>query len=143
MLPLLQGDEAAERTVFAEMHVEDVPVPCFMVRRGRYKYVHVHGVDAQLFDLEVDPREWHNLAGTPEHAATEGALRAALLERFDVDAIEQDIRRTIATRLLIEETMQKNGTLWDYRPDFDPSKDALTQYLPAAQPATHRHRSSH
>src|SRR3989442_1381340 len=31
LLPLLEGGEDPERTVYAEMHVEASPVPCFMV----------------------------------------------------------------------------------------------------------------
>ncbi|MGH2370737.1 MAG: hypothetical protein ACRDI2_21375, partial [Chloroflexota bacterium] len=109
------------------------------VRRGRYKYVHIHGVDAQLFDLELDPGEWHNLAGQPQHRGVEEALRMALLARFPMDAIEQDIRRTIATRLLIDRAMKRTGTLWDYASQFDPSHNALQHYLQtgAARPGRH------
>ncbi len=34
----------------------------------------------QLYDLQNDPHEFHNLAGQPQHAAVENRLRAALLE---------------------------------------------------------------
>jgi choline-sulfatase len=130
LLELLGGDEDPDRTVYAEMHLEDTPVPCFMVRRGRYKYIHIHGVDAQLFDLATDPGEWRNLAGVPAHRAVEETLRTALLQRFPVDAIEHDVRRTIASRLLIDRAMRRTRTRWDYAPQFDPSADALRQYLP-------------
>ena len=36
-----------------------------MARKGRYKYIYVHGHGEQLFDLQADPGEWHNLAGDP------------------------------------------------------------------------------
>src|SRR4030095_10077385 len=90
VLPLIDGSDTAPRTTFAEMHVEDNPVLCFMVRRGRDKLNLMVGVDAQLSDLEADPGEWDNLIGRPEHAATEAALRQALAERFDFEAIETD-----------------------------------------------------
>jgi N-sulfoglucosamine sulfohydrolase len=38
-----------------------------------------------LYDLENDPREFHNLAGTKELAAVEHELKAALQERMILD----------------------------------------------------------
>jgi len=113
------------------MHVEASPVPCFMVRRGRYKYVHIHGVEAQLFDLEQDPGEWRNLSGRSDHRHVEEAMRDTLLARFPVETIERNVCRTIAARLLIHRAMVRNETRWDYAPPIDPALDALRQYLPA------------
>ncbi|HEX2033158.1 MAG TPA: sulfatase/phosphatase domain-containing protein, partial [Chloroflexota bacterium] len=129
LMGLVDGSDAAPRTTFAEMHVEDNPVLCFMVRRGRFKLNLMVGVDAQLFDLQADPGEWHNLIGKPEYASVERELRSAIEERFAFAPIEADVRRSIAARRLIREAMRRNGTLWDYAPHFDPSKDALQQYL--------------
>ena len=42
---------------FSEIHSEGIHGPCFMVRKGKFKYIYVHGHDAQLFDLEADPGE--------------------------------------------------------------------------------------
>lgn len=131
LMGLIDGSDSAARTVFAEMHVEDSPVLCFMARRGRHKYVYIHDHAPQLFDLEADPGEWHNLADEPGHATVERELRDATLERFPLDAIEADIRRSIGARRLIREAMRRNGTLWDYAPHFDANRDALQQYLPA------------
>ncbi len=134
LLPLLDGSDTTPRTTFSEEHVEDVATTCFMVRRGTWKYISIHGVDAQLFDLAADPGEWRNLAGNPEYRDVEEALQRALLERFDPEAIEADVRRSLAARLVIREAMIRNGTAWDYRPDFDPNRDALQQYLPHPHP---------
>ena len=132
--PLIDGSDTSARTVFSEEHVEEVATTCFMVRRGPWKYVHIHGLEAQLFNLEADPGEWHNLAGDPAHATVEAELRAALLERFDPDAIERDVRRSLAARRVIRDAMTRTGTLWGYRSDFDPNRDALRQYLPRSLP---------
>ena len=84
-----------------------------------------------MFDVEADPGEWRNLAGDARHGAVEADLRAAILERFSLDEIEADVRRSIRARRLIQDAMRRNGTLWDYAPVFDPSRDAVQQYLPA------------
>ena len=36
-----------------------------MIRKGRYKYINYVGFEAELFDLESDPDEEHNLAADP------------------------------------------------------------------------------
>ncbi len=129
LLGLIDGSDTAPRTVFAEMHVEDVAALCFMVRRGPHKYVSPTGQAAQLFDLESDPGEWHNLAGEPSHRQVEESLRRAILARFSLEEIEADVRQSLRRRKLIKDAMARNGTLWDYVPAFDPARDALTQYL--------------
>jgi hypothetical protein len=60
---LIDGSDTQERMAFSEIHSEGTRGPCFMVRKGRSMYIHVHGHDDQLFDLEADPGEWNNLAG--------------------------------------------------------------------------------
>lgn len=104
--------------VFSEYHVEKVRAPCFMVRSGRWKYVYVHGHDEQLFDLDVDPGEWTNLAGTHDTAE----LRALLLERFDPDAIARDGADSVRRRDVIARAMARTATRWDYSPLFDATK---------------------
>jgi choline-sulfatase len=118
------------RTAYAEMHVEDVPAPCFMARQGRYKYVYLHGIAAQLFDLADDPGEWRNLAGDPAHRSVEEALRDELVARFQPDAIEVQVRESLRRRAVIKDAMARTSTRWDYAPAFDPNRDALEQYLP-------------
>ena len=36
-----------------------------MIRKGRYKYTHYIGFEAELFELESAPYEEHNLAADP------------------------------------------------------------------------------
>ena len=51
-----------EATVVGEYLAECVPAPMVMIRRGRWKFVHVPGDPDQLFDLDADPLELSNLA---------------------------------------------------------------------------------
>lgn len=107
------------RAVLAEHHVEKVRAPCFMVRRGPRKLIHVHGQGEQLFDLEADPGEWARL---DEDAAD---LRALILAEFDPEAIAVDGAVSVRRRELIREAMARNGTRWDYSPEWD----ATTMYV--------------
>src|SRR4051794_33295205 len=84
-----------ERPVFAEYHVEKVRAPCFMVRSGRWKYIHVHGHDARLFDVDADPGEWSDLSGRSELRSTADAGAASM-----------------ARRDLVRRAMERNGTTW-------------------------------
>ncbi len=119
LIGLMDGSDSDDRVVFSEYHVAGVYAPCFMIRRGQYKYIYVHGHDAQLFDLHNDPGEWHNLSGKSEYAALAADLRARILAQFDPDAIERDIVRSVPKRLFLRKVMQQTGTRWDYTPIFD------------------------
>jgi len=49
------------------------------IRTERYKLIHVYDHDAwELYDLEIDPEEMHNLAGDPAHAELVAELRERL-----------------------------------------------------------------
>lgn len=53
--------------------------PKSMIRDGRWKYTYwLHDI-AELYDLNSDPEELHNLAHEPEHSAKVAELRARLL----------------------------------------------------------------
>ena len=118
VLPLLEEDDM-ERIVISEFHADKVKAPCFMVRQGPYKYIYIHGHAPQLFNLESDPGEWHNLAGHPDVAAYEAALKAIIFERFDPDAIAADVTESVRRREIIKEAMIRADTHWDYEPRFD------------------------
>lgn len=122
LLPLLEADSSEERVVFSEFHTDKVKEPCFMAREGRYKYIHIYGHPGQLFDLQEDPDEWHNLLGQPQVAEVEERLRGLVLEQFDPAAIKADAARSIRQREVIKQAMQRNDTHWDYFPPFDATR---------------------
>ena len=128
--PLLEGDRGENRVIFSEMHSEAVAAPCFMVRRGAHKYIHIHGHDEQLFDLSQDPGEWHNIAKDPSAAPIRDALRQLILDRFDPDAIADDVLQSLYRRRVIKASMASSGTSWAHTPVFDPKRNAVSQYYP-------------
>lgn len=128
MLPLMEGEGEEERVVFSEMHGEGVQAPCFMVRRGQYKYNYFDGHGEQLFDLENDPREWNDLARDPANRALADELRGLILGRFDPEAIEADVRDSIARRFLIQKALAANGTHWGTWDNLK-QQDCYWQYL--------------
>ena len=85
LLPALQGEAFAGREmVFAEQagDVSLTGASLFtMVRDARYKVTHITGsTEGQLFDLQADPAEMHNLWDDPAHQAQRARLLQAILE---------------------------------------------------------------
>lgn len=58
-----------------------------MIRRDSWKLIYHHGQRAQLFNLEADPFEEHDLSHQPAHAAVKKALTDQILSGWDPDRI--------------------------------------------------------
>jgi choline-sulfatase len=125
LLDILSNGEMEDRAVFSEYHLEKVWAPCFMVRRGRYKFIYIHGHGEQLFDLESDPDEWDNLARSSGHSGVQAELKELIFERFDPDRLAAEGAASIRRREIVKEAMRRNDTHWDYAPFFD----ATRQYV--------------
>lgn len=75
---LLGGEREDGRVV-----VFDEYGPSRMIRTRRWKYIHrVPYGPHELYDLEADPEEVHDLAGKPEYAQVEAQLRDELFRWF-------------------------------------------------------------
>jgi choline-sulfatase len=88
------------RDAFSEYHAVYSPSGVFMLRSGRYKYVHYVNDPPQLFDLEADPDEMRDLGADPAHVDTRADLEARL--RRIVDPEEVDRRARAAQRRRID-----------------------------------------
>jgi choline-sulfatase len=67
LFDLAAGREPA-RNVLSEYHGMGSTTGAFMIRNGKFKYVHYVAYQPQLFDLESDPEELHDLADDPAFA---------------------------------------------------------------------------
>jgi len=90
--PIAAG-ESLGRVVFSEYHAVGSTSGSYMIREGRYKYIHYVGLPPQLFDLQDDPLETADLAGQAEHAELQGRLERRLRELLDPDAVDARARR--------------------------------------------------
>jgi len=121
LLPCIEGKEM-DRVVFSESHTNGVYEPCFMVRKGKFKYIYIRNEDSQLFDLRKDPGEWNILSGGPSYAELEAELRSHILETFDPDQIEEELQQSLLKRAVIKKANKINDTHWDFQPFFDATK---------------------
>lgn len=80
LIAMAQAADAPERPAFSEYHDGGSVTGFFLLRLGRWKYVHYVGYPPELFDLQADPLEARDLGQDPafarERAACEAALRA-------------------------------------------------------------------
>jgi choline-sulfatase len=94
--------------------------PMFMIRRGRYKYIHCDTDSPLLYDLAADPLERCNLAGHPEQAERAAAFAREVTERWDPAAIRQRVLASQQARRTLHRAMALGPlTSWDHRPDND------------------------
>ncbi|HET7598129.1 MAG TPA: sulfatase-like hydrolase/transferase [Burkholderiales bacterium] len=87
LLALAEGARP-ERNVLSEYHGMGSTTAAFMIRHGRYKYVHYVAYAPQLFDLERDPEELTDLAGDPAYAAMLAECRERLYRICDPAAVD-------------------------------------------------------
>lgn len=118
LAPMLDGgDVDRPHAVLAEYLAEGCVAPVLMVRQGTYKYVECPADPPQLYDLESDPEELTNLAGRPEHAATQQQLADLCRGAWDIDALTRDIVASQdRRRLIFQALMTGERTLWDFEP---------------------------
>jgi len=77
------------RTVLSEYHGMGSATGAFAIRVGKWKYVHYAKYAPQLFDLENDPDEIHDLAADPGHAAALAECRGKLYAMLDPEDVDR------------------------------------------------------
>ena len=77
------------RQALSEYHTTGASTGAFMLRKGRFKYVHYVGMAPQLFDLDRDPDERHNLGTDPGYAGLTAQCEAELRAILDPEAADR------------------------------------------------------
>lgn len=102
LFKLAQGEDPP-RNVLTEYHGMGSTTGAFMIRHGRYKYVHYVAYPPQLFDLEADPEELVDLAADPRHAKVLAECRARLYAICDPAEVDARAKKRQA------ELLEQNG----------------------------------
>ncbi|MCZ6853662.1 MAG: sulfatase-like hydrolase/transferase [Gammaproteobacteria bacterium] len=94
-----------------------------MVREGDWKLNYYHTMPSQLFNLADDPDEMIDLIDAPEHSRIAERLTALVLEDWDPEWVEAEIREQTAnlgiTIPWAKNTRPKDTVRWDLNPEWD------------------------
>lgn len=118
------GNPEPKRTIHAEYLAEATPVPMFMIRRGRYKFISSSQDGDLLFDLTSDPNELTNLARDAGHVALVESLRNEVAQKWDEDDLTARIRLSQKRRAMIRSATDK-GAKQRWNHDENPGDKVL------------------
>lgn len=135
LLPHLEGREGHD-TVIAEYTGEGTISPLLMIRRGPWKYITCPTDGSQLFNLETDPLELHDLAkavGKQSGKETTSlsvedlkikavfeAFEAEANSRWDYETITEQVLLSQRKRRLVWSALNQGRFIsWDYNPQDD------------------------
>ncbi len=87
LVDLAQQQDRPERVAFGEYHAAGSITAMYLVRKGRWKYIHHVGYAPELFDLQADPGETQDLAKADGHADVLAMMEAELRKIVDPEAV--------------------------------------------------------
>ncbi|MGH6621439.1 MAG: sulfatase-like hydrolase/transferase [Alphaproteobacteria bacterium] len=90
---LAAADANPDRVAFCEYYAAAADRAAFMIRKGKYKYIHYVGYAPELFDLQSDPEEIADLAGKASHRKTVEEYEAILRGIVDPEAADDEAYR--------------------------------------------------
>jgi choline-sulfatase len=91
LLEIAQG-RVPKRTILSEYHAGGALTASYMIRRGRFKYIHYVGLPPMLFDLEADSHEGKDLAREPAYKPIVTECEVRLRSVVDPEAADQEAR---------------------------------------------------
>ncbi len=110
LLPMLTGDDRTWKDeAFCEYLAHGSDRPLAMLRRGRYKLNYSWGDPVELYDLEADPGEFHDLAHVADYQDLIADMTARLLSDWDPTALDKQVRASQRRQKYIEDRF---GTGW-------------------------------
>jgi len=83
----LANAPTVDRVAFGEYHAAGSITAMYMVRKGRWKYIHHVGFHAELFDLEADAGETTDLGESAAHGDVLAAMEAELRRIVDPEKV--------------------------------------------------------
>jgi choline-sulfatase len=98
LIDIVRGT-APERTVMSEYHAAGSVTAAFMIRKGKFKYVHYVGMPPQLFDLEADPFEQRDLGEDSGYRGLVADCEAALRKVVNPEAADAQARKDQAAMI--------------------------------------------
>ncbi len=99
LLDIANTPDDPERLVFSEYHACGSKTGSFMVRHGKYKYFYYVDYAPELYDLEADPEELHNLADDPAYGDLLGEFEAQLRSMVDPEEVNDRSKRDQQARI--------------------------------------------
>lgn len=84
----LAGKSTQDRAALSEFHTYG-PDGMAMIRTPRWKYISYVGLPPQLYDMEDDPQELHDLGENNAHAETRTMLEARLRQLLDLEETDR------------------------------------------------------
>ena len=125
LAPHLRGGAGHDEAI-GEYLAEGAISPVVMIRRGEFKFIHSPADPDQLYDLRHDPGERLNLAAEAAQAQLVAAFRAEVAKRWDLAALDAEVRASQRRRRLVDAALNKGkNRAWD----FQPFRDASKQYM--------------
>lgn len=120
---------ASDPDAFAISEYTDMGVrgPCRMIRKGRYKAIHVYQSPPQLYDVVADPLELTNLHGDPASAAIEQDLLGTLLENWSPDDLYREVVASQQRRLFLKQVALRSGEHPDW--SFQAFRDDFKRFV--------------
>jgi choline-sulfatase len=94
LIEMAQAAPNPDRVAFCEYYAAAADRAAFMIRKGRYKYIHYVGYEPELFDLQADPEELHDLSRSAGHRKIVAEYEAILRGIVDPDAADDAAYRS-------------------------------------------------
>ncbi|KAL8702864.1 MAG: hypothetical protein Q9201_003955 [Fulgogasparrea decipioides] len=123
LLPYLEAQGIPtnlNNTVYGEYAGEGTIAPLMMIRRGPWKFVTCPVDPPQLYNLDQDPKELHNLAPSQDpdvQKVFEAFVREAN-ERWDFKEIHADVLKSQRSRRVCWDALTRGRfESWDYQPN--------------------------